>query len=348
MKRAFVLIIIAVLLGCLCLPINASTEPKNLVILGDSIAAGHSLPDFDSEGDPKSALSWSTLLAEAYGAKQYNLAIGGHTTSDLFAEIQAQRNGATLAKADVICLSIGGNNFLQLMGSSFGTSGFSKEAIEAAADTMLTAAATDLDAIFDALKTKIGSETEVLVQTLYNPYRYFTVVLFDDIPLGDWMGDFIDRYNTVLKQRIEHHGFRCIDVAAAYEETDSREYLYASFESGNAVSALLALPQADPHPTEAGHRAIFDAYVNAAGAVLEEALCSGSEDDTSTSPSDSMTEDTVETTSFSEETADDSLPAETSAGKKGAGPEGTVFLGIGLAAVLIAVLFAVYLLRHRQ
>ena len=82
MKRILTLLVALTLLGTLCLSVSAETEEKNLVILGDSIATGHSLPDYNSSGNPKSLVSWSTLLAQTYGAKQYNLAVDGDTVGD--------------------------------------------------------------------------------------------------------------------------------------------------------------------------------------------------------------------------------------------------------------------------
>ena len=51
----------------------STSDKGTLLILGGSIATGHSLPDYDSSGNPKSEYSWATLLSKTYGAEQVNL-----------------------------------------------------------------------------------------------------------------------------------------------------------------------------------------------------------------------------------------------------------------------------------
>ena len=251
---------------------NAADERKVLVVLGDSIATGHSLSDYNSGGNPKSKLSWSTLLAEKYGAKQVNLAVDGDTTSDLLLAVQNVTYRRMIEKADVICVSIGGNNFLQMMGALVANGSiFNSDEVESSYVQMETAAKGDLDAIFAELK-EINPDALIMVQTLFEPYRYFTVPITVGKTVAEWMGAYIDRYNAVLTAKANEHGITVIDVAAKFENDGDRTWLYDSMESGTLIQAIAALANSNPHPTENGHRGIFDAYVEAADSVLSTVL----------------------------------------------------------------------------
>lgn len=256
---------------------RAAEKKGVLVVLGDSIATGHSLPDYNSGGNPKSKHSWSTLLAEKYGAKQVNLAVDGDTTSDLLLVVRNVTNRRKIEKADVICVSIGGNNFLQMMTVLVASgSMFSSDEVEKSYVQMETAAKSDLDAIFAELK-EINPDATVMVQTLFEPYRYFTVPITVDKTVAEWMGAYVERYNAVLTARANEYGITVIDVAAKFENDGDKTWLYSSMESGTLIQAIAALVSSNPHPTLNGHRGIFDAYVEAADAVLAKAFAADEE-----------------------------------------------------------------------
>ena len=340
MKRILTLLVALTLLGTLCLSVSAETEEKNLVILGDSIATGHSLPDYNSSGNPKSLVSWSTLLAQTYGAKQYNLAVDGDTVGDLIDVMMSATAQSALAKADLVCLSIGGNDFLQTMSAALGSGTFDRERIEADGEALLAQIGAKLDTAFTTLKARVPEGTPILTQTLYNPYRYFTVSLFDNLSIGDWIGAFIDRFNATLKQKSADHGILCVDVAATFAGEQGRSYLFDSCESGTPPTVLLAFSQSDPHPTEAGHRAIFDTYVAEAGAVLRAALSAsqqGPEKPTlSTSPDESAPEEPSETVTSDASSTD------------GAKEFPCLAIGVGLIAVSTLAILATKILRRRK
>lgn len=298
MKRLMLFSVILSLFCGLCVPATAADTPKNLLILGDSIATGHSLPDYHSNGNPKSQYSWATLLAKHYEAKQVNLAVDGDTTTDLLAVIERAENRAAIASADAICISIGGNNFLHLMGELFQENTlFSIDAVEAAVAPMLQAASADLDRIFTVLKEK-NSTAPILVQTLFEPFRYVTVPVAEGVTVADWMGGYIERYNILLKAKAAEHGVLCVDVYEAFRTQGQKSWVYISLESGTLTEALNVLPQANPHPTKDGHRGIYDAYVETAGERLAAAL-SAVEETVESTDEDILTSECEVTTSES-------------------------------------------------
>ncbi len=267
-------LLLAVSLAVSAPGVGASEAPEKgtLVILGDSIGTGHSLPDYNSSGNPKSQYSWATLLSEKYGAKQINFAVDGDTTSDLLAVVNNASKRRVIEKAKVICISIGGNNFLQLMGGLvLSGSVFDAEAVESAYIKMQEAAERDLDAIFAELK-EINPDAKVLVQTLFEPYRYFEVQVTPDQTVAEWMGAFIDRYNAVLTAKAEAHGFTVVEVARKFETDGKENWVYASMNEGTLADVIAAFATANPHPTKDGHKGIFDAYCETAGEIFTAAF----------------------------------------------------------------------------
>ena len=90
-------------------------EQGKLLILGDDIATGNGLSDYNSKGNPKSDFSWTTLLAKQYVAKQYNYAFDGCTTSDLLMDINKPKRQEMITTSDLICISVGNINLSQLL-----------------------------------------------------------------------------------------------------------------------------------------------------------------------------------------------------------------------------------------
>ncbi len=274
MLRACASLLLAASMAVAAPRAGAAEPPERgmLVILGDSIGTGHSLPDYNIMGNPKSQYSWATLLSEKYGANQVNFAVDGDTTSDLLAVVNNASKRRVISKAKVICISIGGNNFLQLMGSLvLSGSVFDAEAVENAYVEMQEAAERDLDAIFAALK-EINPDAKVLVQTLFEPYRYFEVQVTPEQTVAEWMGAFIDRYNSALTAKAEANGFTVVDVGKKFEIDGEKSWVYASMSEGTLADVIASFATANPHPTKDGHKGIFDAYCETAGDIFTAAF----------------------------------------------------------------------------
>ena len=137
--------IISVLL-CLCLmlgvtPLAAAqeTEQKKYLALGDSITAGYGLSTGE-DGTPAEK-SFAQQVAEKNGYTLTNLAESGETTATLLAKLSGQAEdaavnqafAAALPEADVITITIGGND---LMGALYT---YLADAYNAANSTQMTA-----------------------------------------------------------------------------------------------------------------------------------------------------------------------------------------------------------------
>lgn len=104
------------ILLCLCLvfalfPIRAlaAEGQKSYVALGDSITSGYGL----SDDDP----GFTELVAESGGYALTNLAEDGATSADLLETLSEEETSAAVAEADLITVTIGGND---LMGALYG------------------------------------------------------------------------------------------------------------------------------------------------------------------------------------------------------------------------------------
>lgn len=92
-------------------------KPESLTIIGDSIASGYGLDGYVS-GDNYSAENYGKLLCDEYGITQenyYNYAIDGETTKGLLAKLETGQYDEGILNSDVIVISIGGNDLLDVI-----------------------------------------------------------------------------------------------------------------------------------------------------------------------------------------------------------------------------------------
>lgn len=105
-KRIVSLTMAVCMLLCL-IPATVSaeeTQQKNYVALGDSISTGYGL----GEGEKP----FTQLVAEANSYNLQSFAQDGATTSTLLAKLSEQATIAALSTADVVTITIGGNDFV--------------------------------------------------------------------------------------------------------------------------------------------------------------------------------------------------------------------------------------------
>ena len=84
---------------------TASAAEKKMLVLGDSISAGYGLANGE--------LGYYDYVAEYGGYSMTNLAVSGDTTVDLLEVIAKDNTQKAVKDADLICISIGGNDLLQ-------------------------------------------------------------------------------------------------------------------------------------------------------------------------------------------------------------------------------------------
>lgn len=232
MKKLFSLLLVTLLAFSLCTPaFAAEADTTKFVLLGDSIAQGYGLGEGYTDWYD---LGYGKLIADANGYDYVNHAIGGHTTYNLNARLQEEAVISDVADADIIAVSIGGNNFL--------LGGMYQMILEGVlfnkydlVDKTIAEFYVDFGLAIDKIKA-INPDAHLLVQTLYNPRKDF---------IGKVYQRAVDLLNqTIINTAAERNGvYEIVDVYSAFGQ--HMEYI-----------------QKDQiHPNEAGHYVIATEYL---------------------------------------------------------------------------------------
>ncbi len=159
-KIISVILCMALLLGSFALSVSAQTEKPFYLVLGDSIAYGSGLANAREA-------CYGKIVADTNDYEYANYAVPGHTTANLINRLSDEEVIASLEKADIISISIGGNDFLMsnLIGLMF--------------DSMVKNDYTQFDKIAEGFYTNFSQiidiinehneDAVILMQTLYNP-----------------------------------------------------------------------------------------------------------------------------------------------------------------------------------
>lgn len=191
-----VLLVVLLLLGC-CIAVAAADEAPHYVVLGDSIAFGSGL------SNPTAAV-YGKIVADTNGYTYDNFAIPGHTTQDLMHRMQKKKVKAAIADADIISISIGGNNFLRGNMSALLYDAIVKEdytRFDEIADSFYE----DLQQIIETIR-QLNPDAAILLQTIYNPQTGYA---------GEAYQQGADRFNAKFRQYAAEHpdGILLVDVA---------------------------------------------------------------------------------------------------------------------------------------
>ena len=158
------LLFAAMLLGCVSTA--AAVEKKPLyVVLGDSIAFGMGLIN------PRKAV-YGKVVADTDGFDYENYAIPGHTTTDLLKRMQNKKVHNAIEKADIISISIGGNNFILENLPMILYDGIVKNDY-ARVEALIENFTVDLNEIVSEIKA-LNPDVVILLQTLYNPQKGYS------------------------------------------------------------------------------------------------------------------------------------------------------------------------------
>lgn len=265
--------LVAAVILCVALAVPAvfaaGEESKVYTVLGDSIAAGYRLEDYQKDGvTPPS--SYAALFAGKIGAtKVNNLAKTGSNTADTLTLLSTQTYISAVKEADVITLSMGSNDILgpggKMICACLGITSLDN-AGNAVNATNFLQKMTELsnyinepeqvkifnDAIsgFEANWTKIidriyelNPDAELIVNNFYNPYA--ALDLGNSIVIGSTVQGYLNRMNQyITSHRYNGNRYVVADVTAVKDQTNV---------------GLLPNFDLDPHPNNVGHSMIADA-----------------------------------------------------------------------------------------
>jgi lysophospholipase L1-like esterase len=247
--------------------------------LGDSITTGYGLVNFSNNdtGNKTSPKNFVNKLGKRLGANITNMGVEGMDSAGLLSSITkpstAEQKATTekIKKADIISISIGGNNLLlplitainaklgegktiynageQDVSSAMLSMFFDTGAMSKLSSNLNMASASfngdkktgktgDFAAIISAVK-RLNPKAQIVVQTIYDPYKISFTNMFSDV---------IKSMNaTIIKDSENGKNYKVADVYSAFSKAGQGLQL-VNADSGKSF---------DPHPTAAGHEVIY-------------------------------------------------------------------------------------------
>ncbi len=163
----------------------AENEKKFYLVLGDSIAYGSGISN-------SREACYGKIVANTNGYDYANHSVPGHTTTNLINRLNQEDVISDLKKADIISISIGGNDFLMsnLIGLMF--------------DSIVLGDHSEYDKIADGFFTNLceiikiinshNADAVILMQTLYNPQSGYLRAPYQEG--ADRINAAIKRYNS--------------------------------------------------------------------------------------------------------------------------------------------------------
>ncbi len=189
------------LLFCAVPAAAAEEAPKNYVVLGDSIGFGAGIQN-------RNEAVYGKIIANTNGYAYSNYAVNGFRTEDLILRLKTHAGAIAAVKAaDIISISIGGNNFLRDNMAAVVARGALGD--YSLVDKIVDGVRTDFNGIMSLIRG-YNPDVFVLMQTLYNP--------MEGTPLSAVYAEATRRLNTVYTDYAEAHpeNYAVVDVAAAF------------------------------------------------------------------------------------------------------------------------------------
>ncbi len=198
MKKIIAAILSIIMIICsLGVSVLAADDKTFYLVLGDSIAYGSGLMN------PREAC-YGKIVADTNGYEYVNHSIPGHTTTNLINRLAEEEVIEAVKKADIISISIGGNDFLlsdivDLMYNAMVKENY--EQFDAIADSFYANFCTIVDII-----NSHNPDAVILMQTLYNPQSGYIRDVYQQG--ADRINECVSKYNK------EHPGeIVIVDVA---------------------------------------------------------------------------------------------------------------------------------------
>ena len=200
--RKLLALLLAVIMAAGCLALTSAAKKNTaLLLLGDSIAWGSGVMN-------STQACYGRIVADTNGYDYANYAVPGHRTDNMLARLDRDNVSAAVENADIICISIGGNDYLtDNMAAVIAT-------VKAGDMEMVDSIAANLRKNFAEIIGKIRAlnpDAVVFVQTLYNPLI--------GLSLEDVYQQAIDRINESYDLYLADHpgSYEIIDVAGALD-----------------------------------------------------------------------------------------------------------------------------------
>ena len=208
---------------------------------GDSIAAGYGLTDQND--------NYITLFAQNIGAQYRNHAVSGYDSEDLLKQLNTGKYNKDIESANIIVLSIGGNDILhqkdlliETLKNAYLHHG---EYFTDDINQIYTQFESNLKESLNYIKSKNPSAS-IIIQTIYNPaikQGYYVSV----INVGKLADKYIDKLNeSILSVCTGQNNVYIFDIVDKMNDDENNFYnLEKDF---------------DIHPTVTGHKTLSEIY----------------------------------------------------------------------------------------
>ena len=178
---------------------TAQGVQKNYVVLGDSIGWGAGVLNHDDA-------CFGRIVADTNGYRFTNLAHNGDRSENLLEKLQRSSVSEAVGAADIISISIGGNDFLTSNLPLLvleGTFGQYKRF-----NTIGAAYRANFEKIIERILT-LNPDVQILMQTLYNPGNFLVRKAYQQAT---------NRINGTIREYLDAHpgAYAIVDVAAAF------------------------------------------------------------------------------------------------------------------------------------
>lgn len=225
-KKLIAVILVTLLTAGSFSVMSFAATRKNYLLLGDSIAYGQGLANSQEA-------CYGKIVADTNSYNYTNYAVSGSTSGVLLDYIDEDFVNAAVKKANIISISIGGNDFLTknmpllFIDALLGT--------DIQFNSIKETFASNFAAIIQKIKT-LSPKAKILVQTVYNP---------NDTFVSDVYQKGVDVINGVIKDYLAANkgAFTVVDVCSAF--AGHHEYIAADTihpnKEGNLVIAKLTL-----------------------------------------------------------------------------------------------------------
>lgn len=269
MRKRLISLCMVLVLCLSLLPITVLAASNSYVALGDSITTGYGLGSEEQ--------SFAEIVADKNGYDLNILAEDGATSEELLGVVTDQANAGTLKNADLITITIGGNDLMNaLYGYLAAESGKDVDTIKA----MLTGGTADITALGQLVpllsgfadsneaKAAVSTFTEnltaivgaikranpdvtLLVTTQYNPYSYLAKTYGSMVTQAQTISAAFDEgvsvLNAAIRLAVGSNG-TVVDVYDAFED--------AVAENQNPCNPSALPLNLDFHPNAYGHELI--------------------------------------------------------------------------------------------
>ena len=216
---------------------------RNIAAFGDSIASGYGL---DNQSD-----NYISIFAKNIGATLENEAVSGNESSDLLALLQSGKVNNSIRNADIIVISIGGNDLLHqkdlfvkaLKDAYFNKGEFFTEEI----NKIYAQLEGNLRECISIIHSN-NPTAAIIVQTVYNPFIKQELKV-SIVNVGKLANRYINKLNETIKSACYGNENVCVfDIAERMNE--DKENFYNVEE------------QIDIHPTVKGHTTLAQIYTD--------------------------------------------------------------------------------------